>query len=121
VVTRAGYNSLCEILQWRKKALVVPRPGPSAEQRIRTAMFARQRLVRMLDPEFLTAARLAEELIGLLRDEDVPKAANVPPMDGAERAVTALLGEPAGGRRRGMPVGVAADRDRGAGDARAAA
>ena len=48
VVTMAGYNSLCEVLAWRKKALVVPRAGPSAEQRIRSQVFSQRSLVRML-------------------------------------------------------------------------
>ena len=33
VVTMAGYNSLCEVVSLKRKALVVPRLGPRAEQR----------------------------------------------------------------------------------------
>src|SRR5437016_14472687 len=45
VVTMAGYNSLCQVLQLRKKALVVPRSGPSAEQQMRARLFAERGLM----------------------------------------------------------------------------
>ncbi|MBI1893914.1 MAG: hypothetical protein HYS14_07385 [Candidatus Rokubacteria bacterium] len=95
VVTMAGYNSLCEVLKWRKRALVVPRPGPSAEQRIRSQLFSQRRLVRVVDPADLTAERLAEELVRLLADDDMPQPANIPPLDGARQATKLLLGRSA--------------------------
>jgi predicted glycosyltransferase len=91
VVTMGGYNSLVEVLQWRKKALVVPRHAPSAEQQLRTRLFAERGLVRMLDPENLTPSRLGEALLELLEDESIPVASNVPPLDGAQRAAGLLL------------------------------
>jgi hypothetical protein len=36
VISMAGYNTISEILRYRKRAIVVPRSGPSAEQTIRT-------------------------------------------------------------------------------------
>jgi predicted glycosyltransferase len=92
VVTMAGYNSLCEVLAWRKKALVVPRAGPSAEQRIRSQVFSQRHLVRMLDPDYLCPERLAQELRQLLTDDSIPNPANIPPLDGAQRAARLLLG-----------------------------
>jgi predicted glycosyltransferase len=92
VVTMAGYNSLCEVMKWRKKALVVPRAGPSAEQRIRSRLFSEQGLIRVLDPDDLTPRRLVKELIQLLDDKEVPNPSNIPPLDGAERAATVILG-----------------------------
>jgi predicted glycosyltransferase len=94
VVMMAGYNSVCEVMRWQKKALVIPRPGPSAEQRIRTRIFAERKLIHSLDPDELTGPRLARGLISLLADEGVPAIANIPPLDGAERAAVALLSEP---------------------------
>ncbi len=91
VVTMAGYNSLAEVLRWRKRALVIPRAGPSREQRIRTRLFADRGLVRMLDPDTLTPDRMAAELVRLLRDGDVPDAARIPALDGADRAAARLL------------------------------
>jgi predicted glycosyltransferase len=91
VVTMAGYNSLCEVLRWRKKALVVPRPGPSAEQQIRSSLFSRRNLIRLLAPESLTPHRLAADLTQLLADETVPDPAGIPALDGARRTARALL------------------------------
>jgi predicted glycosyltransferase len=42
VVSMGGYNTLCEALRHRKKILVVPRSGPSMEQRMRAGLFARR-------------------------------------------------------------------------------
>ena len=95
VVMMAGYNSMCEVLSARKKALVIPRSGPSAEQRIRTRLFAERRLIHALDPDELSAPNLARSLIGLLADEGVPDPAHLPLLDGAERAADALLASPA--------------------------
>ena len=97
VVTMAGYNSLCEVLAWRKKALVVPRAGPSAEQRIRSQVFSQRSLVRMLDPDNLTPERMAQELMQLLTDDNIPNLDNIPPLDGAQQAALALLGKDEGG------------------------
>jgi predicted glycosyltransferase len=95
VVMMAGYNSMCEVLSARKKALVIPRPGPSSEQRIRTRLFAERGLIRALDPDELTAANLARSLMALLADDNVPDPANLPPLDGAMRAADVLLASPA--------------------------
>jgi predicted glycosyltransferase len=93
VVTMAGYNSLSEVLRWRRKALVVPRAGPSAEQAIRARLFSQRRLVRVLDPADLTPKRLAEELRRLVSDEAIPDPGMIPPLDGAQRAADLLLGD----------------------------
>jgi predicted glycosyltransferase len=95
VVTMGGYNSLCEVLKWRKKALVVPRPGPSAEQGTRSRLFAERGLVRVLEPGDLCPERLAEEL-GRLLGDGLPDPANIPTLHGAHRAATILLEEGAG-------------------------
>jgi predicted glycosyltransferase len=91
VVTMAGYNSLCEVLAWEKKAVVVPRTGPSAEQRMRSTLFSRRSLIRAIQPERLTSERLSAGLHRLLAAEDVPNLDNIPPLDGAQRAADMLL------------------------------
>jgi predicted glycosyltransferase len=50
----AGYNTICEILAYRKPALVVPRTEPRTEQLIRAERFAALGLVDMLRPSELT-------------------------------------------------------------------
>lgn len=97
VVTMAGYNSLCEVLALRKKALVVPRWGPSAEQRIRSELFAARGLIRKLEPEAVTPERLAAELRELLATDGIPNGLNIPPLDGALKAASIIAAEEPGG------------------------
>jgi len=91
VVTMAGYNSLAEVLRWERKALVVPRAGPSAEQRMRSRLFAERGLVRALPPEDLSPERLACDLLHLLTENTIPDRERIPPLDGAQRAAAAIL------------------------------
>lgn len=91
VVMMAGYKSVCEVMAWQKKALVVPRPGPSAEQRIRSQLFAQRRLIHMIDPDELTPSRRARGVFELLVDDAVPNREAMPALDGARRAAEALL------------------------------
>jgi len=93
VVTMAGYNSLCEIMERHKKALVVPRSGPSFEQRMRGELLCKRGLIRMLDPDDLNGQRLGEELLRLLLENSVPDTSMIPPLDGAEHAADHLLAE----------------------------
>lgn len=65
--------------------MVVPRRGPSAEQRIRARVFSKRGLVTALEPDDLTADRLAGDLLHLLSN-GVPNGAAIPRMDGAQRA-----------------------------------
>lgn len=45
IVSMAGYNTTVEILAARKHAILVPRPAPRAEQRLRAAMLAKMGMV----------------------------------------------------------------------------
>ncbi len=54
VIGMAGYNSVCEILSYRKSALLVPRETPRLEQTIRARRFAELGLVDMLPSSQLT-------------------------------------------------------------------
>jgi predicted glycosyltransferase len=58
VVAMAGYNTICEILSLRKRAVIVPRIAPVAEQRIRAERMARLSLFRMIHPAELTPQTL---------------------------------------------------------------
>ena len=91
VVSMAGYNSLCEALKAQVKALIVPRKGPSAEQRMRTEIFADRQLITALDPDELSVETMAPALLKLLDEDIIPDAANIPSFDGAARAATFML------------------------------
>ena len=90
VVCMAGYNTLSEVLFLKKKALVVPRNGPSAEQRMRAELFAARHLIDMLDPNDLSPEALAERLAADLERNDYP-ADDAIPMDGARHAAARLV------------------------------
>jgi predicted glycosyltransferase len=54
VVAMGGYNTVCELLARRKRALVVPRTEPRTEQLIRAQRLRDLRLLDMLEPAELT-------------------------------------------------------------------
>jgi len=91
VVCMAGYNTLSEVLYLKKKALVVPRSGPSAEQRMRAGLFAARGLIDMLDPTDLSPENLAQRLVADLGRKDYPAEGEAVPMDGARQAADRLL------------------------------
>lgn len=86
VVAMAGYNTSAEIIAERKRAILVPRLAPRAEQRIRASLLARLGVVRTIEP----SEKLVEELAVA-----VPAALTAPPppasaweqldLNGAER------------------------------------
>jgi predicted glycosyltransferase len=91
VVCMGGYNTLSEVLHLRKKALVVPRSGPSAEQRMRCALFAQRGLIDVLDPEDLTPQNLAKRLLIDLARDDYPANDKGLETTGGKRAAACLM------------------------------
>ncbi len=59
VIAMGGYNTICEIVAFRKRALIVPRVKPRTEQLIRAEHFARRGLLDMLHPDDLGPAALS--------------------------------------------------------------
>lgn len=72
VISMAGYNTLLEAVRLRKRVLVVPREGPSVEQRIRAEMFSRLGLVHAIPPEELSPSVLAQAIGRNLDTRPVP-------------------------------------------------
>jgi predicted glycosyltransferase len=65
-VAMAGYNSSVEVLVTGTPAVLVPRVGPSAEQRTRARLFAERGWVRTIEPEQLDEAALAAAVLDCL-------------------------------------------------------
>ena len=63
VVSMGGYNSTCEILSSKKKALIIPRVRPVKEQYIRTKRLAELGLVNMIHPDELNASALLQAIM----------------------------------------------------------
>src|SRR5712691_3485531 len=91
VVSMAGYNTLSEILRFQKRAVIVPRQGPSAEQRMRATILAERGLVSMVDPQDLSAERLAQAIVQALAARTRPSAHVVPGLAGIAKVTSALL------------------------------
>lgn len=74
VITMGGYNSICEAVAFRRKALVVPRLGPRVEQRMRARLFQEKGLIDVLDSREASAKNLAERIMVDLERTDFPSA-----------------------------------------------
>lgn len=59
LVTMGGYNTVCEALSFRKRALVVPRVAPRREQLIRAERLRDRGLVDLLHPEALAPGSIS--------------------------------------------------------------
>lgn len=91
VVAMAGYNSTVELIASGTPTVLVPRPGPSREQRIRARLFSERRWVEMVDPADLTPTSLAAA-IDRAMDPTVDRTANgVVDLDGLGRATSELI------------------------------
>ncbi len=83
IVSMGGYNSICEILAFQKRALIVPRVRPRQEQIIRCERLCALGLIDMLHPAEMTPASMAAWLNGPARG--VPSASSVLDFRGVER------------------------------------
>ena len=90
VVAMAGYNTTAEILRHARRALLVPRTGPSAEQRMRASRFAERGWVRWLSPDSLTPEALASMMVEALVGPS-PVVSDPPDLSGRDRAAQHLV------------------------------
>jgi predicted glycosyltransferase len=105
VITMAGYNSICEILSLKKKALVIPREGPRAEQTMRSRIFAERGLVDALYANELSPGKLAARILANLEQTDSSDQNEEGIDTGGANHVARLLAESARqGSRRVHPV-----------------
>ena len=72
VVSMAGYNTICEILSLRKRAIIVPRVSPVREQQIRAERMARLSLFKMVHPGELTPRVLMDAVKSELQTAQYP-------------------------------------------------
>jgi predicted glycosyltransferase len=91
VIAMAGYNTSVEILRVKKSAILIPRAGPSAEQRTRARLFADKRWVDMIDPDELTPDKLAQHISNHLRHSNESNLNHRPNLHGAAAAAKHTL------------------------------
>lgn len=63
VVSMGGYNTICELLTLKKRAVIVPRTAPVAEQRVRAERLAGLSLFRTILPANLEPAALMRTVL----------------------------------------------------------
>ena len=104
VVAMAGYNTVSEIVQAAKPALLVPRARPSAEQLLRAEHLTAAGRARMLHPDRLNGPALRQALDDLLLRGPLRKMPPAPSgANGAAEILAALAG---GADRDGIEVAV---------------
>lgn len=77
VVSMGGYNTICEILTAGRRAVIVPRARPVAEQWIRASRMADLGLFSAIHPDDLTPRALLDAVVGQIRSSDMPGSAGV--------------------------------------------
>jgi predicted glycosyltransferase len=87
VFAMCGYNTTMEILRSKTPAVLIPRSGPSAEQRTRARLFAERGWVGLVDPEELSEATIVAAALKAL----AAGAPARPTPDGLARAADGLL------------------------------
>ena len=92
VIAMAGYNTSVEILRMKKPAILIPRAGPSAEQRTRATLFADKHWVDMIDPDELTPDKLAQHISYRLKHPLENNSNHRPNLHGAAAAAKHTLG-----------------------------
>lgn len=70
IVSMGGYNTVCEILSLKKRAIVVPRIHPTEEQWIRANRMSALGYFKTIHPEELTPSRLLDELMDCLNHSE---------------------------------------------------
>jgi predicted glycosyltransferase len=91
VIAMAGYNTSVEILRNKTPAILIPRAGPSAEQRTRARLFSEKHWVDMIDPDDLNPESLAECISTHLRHPNAIKPSTLPNLSGAAVAARHTL------------------------------
>jgi predicted glycosyltransferase len=92
VVAMGGYNTVCELLTLRKRAVIVPRIKPSLEQCIRAERMSALGLLRMLHPQRLTPAVLLDLVQSELAALSSPTThSHLRAMTGLEHSSAAIL------------------------------
>jgi predicted glycosyltransferase len=92
VVARAGYNTTVEACRSGVPTVLVPRAGPSQEQRLRARAFAARGWVTAVEPEDVDGERLAKEIAVAAEAGPInPAEGDGPDLAGLDVAVEALL------------------------------
>jgi predicted glycosyltransferase len=71
IVSMAGYNTVCELLSFRRPAVLVPRASPVGEQLLRARLFAARGYFACIEPHDLTPDVLIAKVLEILKQPTV--------------------------------------------------
>lgn len=93
VVCMGGYNSLCELLAYGHRGIVLPRTAPRREQLIRASFLAKKGFVSCMVPNECTPLMLRDAIEAQLADraEPVWQRRALVELNGARRAAELIL------------------------------
>jgi predicted glycosyltransferase len=83
VVSMAGYNTVCELLSFGRRAVLVPRAEPVREQLIRARLLAARGYFGLVEPQDVRPGIVISRVLGAL--EQAPPTAIPVDMDGLPR------------------------------------
>src|ERR1051325_10905813 len=66
VVSQAGYNTVCELLSFSRRAILVPRSEPVREQLIRARLMTQRGFFECIEPKHLTPETLISKVLEAL-------------------------------------------------------
>lgn len=92
VVSMGGYNTICEILSLKKRAIVIPRVTPVVEQWIRARRMARRGLFRFIHPEYVSAKSIMAMVVEeLAKSSTLNESHNQVDMEGLPHIANSIL------------------------------
>jgi len=91
VISMAGYNTVSELMHYRKNAIIIPRPGPSAEQTMRTDIFTKRGVFRSIYLRDIQVKKFAEMIHEKLSDGIGMDESQLPNLNGAANVAEVLL------------------------------
>jgi predicted glycosyltransferase len=83
VISQAGYNTVCELLSFSRRAILIPRAHPVREQLIRARLLNALGLFELIEPEDLNSEFVIAKVMAVLNSH--PAAAGTPDLDGLPR------------------------------------
>jgi len=88
IVAMAGYNTVCDVLSYRRPAVFVPRSGPNQEQNLRADQLESWNAAEILRPSELSSHALADAIRSVISRREPP----TPPvsLDGVRKTLDVL-------------------------------
>jgi predicted glycosyltransferase len=91
VVSQAGYNTVCELLSFSRRAILVPRSEPVREQLIRARLMAERGFFECIEPKDLTPETIISKVREALNSSITPNTLDLDGLPAIRERTAALL------------------------------